>query len=33
MLDVVVVWLVWMRWVARQDFRREHLQADTGAAS
>jgi exosortase H (IPTLxxWG-CTERM-specific) len=33
MLDVVVVWLVWMRWVARQDFRREHLQADTGVAS
>jgi exosortase H (IPTLxxWG-CTERM-specific) len=22
MLDVVVVWLVWMRWVAQQDFRR-----------
>ncbi|WP_043330764.1 exosortase H [Curvibacter gracilis] len=33
MLDVVVVWLVWMRWVARQDFRREHLQAHAGTAS
>lgn len=26
MLDVLVVWLVWMRWVARQDFRRQHLK-------
>ena len=29
MLDVVVVWLLWMRWVARQEFRREHLPRST----
>lgn len=33
MLDVVVVWLVWMRWVARQEFRRAHLDANGGVAA
>ena len=33
MLDVVVVWLVWMRWVARQDFRRAHLASPDGSAA